>query len=278
MHKFTGHGSRGFSMISIAAFNQLRRASGRRAAHGFTLVELLVVIGIIAVLIAILMPALQQARAEARKLECLSNMRQLGIAMMGYFGENQGFLPYQATDQVLTFNTAGANENWLASLLPYLNNNIHVLVCPDAYYPIAFPADLAPDVNDDTNYLANGVVMGRRITVVPQPTQIICIQENVWDVNVAWLEPHLNPGITYNGSATYAEWHSPYTGWPSGETYCAIHNRYQTGNVIFVDGHGETRAFKGNHAGDFGLNPASEGWGPSNNTNAVNGTPYTAAF
>ena len=69
----------------------------RRTARGFTLVELLVVIGIIAILIAILMPALQKARESAKVTQCLSNLRQLGIAQGMYLIENKGRLPNRRT-------------------------------------------------------------------------------------------------------------------------------------------------------------------------------------
>jgi prepilin-type N-terminal cleavage/methylation domain-containing protein len=63
-----------------------------RRRKGFSLVELIVVIGIIAVLIAILLPAMQRARVYARYIACQSNMRQIGQAMMIYSNENKGWL------------------------------------------------------------------------------------------------------------------------------------------------------------------------------------------
>lgn len=75
--------------------------------RGFTLVELLVVISIIALLVALLLPALKLARETAQTAACLSNERQMGIALMGYVSENDGYLSFGHGDtgtwmQVLT--------------------------------------------------------------------------------------------------------------------------------------------------------------------------------
>lgn len=73
----------------------LSRSMARRPSAGFTLIELLVVISIIALLISILLPALQHAREAAKIVACGNNLRQFGIGIAAYANDQNGFVPPQ---------------------------------------------------------------------------------------------------------------------------------------------------------------------------------------
>ncbi len=93
-----------------------------RHKRAFTLIELLVVIAIIAILIALLLPAVQQAREAARRTQCKSNLKQIGIAMHNYHDVHRSFPPFfiHLTGDLTRIADPDKGANWLVLLLPQL--------------------------------------------------------------------------------------------------------------------------------------------------------------
>src|ERR1700709_615967 len=101
--------------------------------RGFTLVELLVDIGIIAVLISILLPALNTAREQARRIQCLSNVRQLTMAWIAYAGENKGRFCSSNTQAAFGGNT----NHWTERISAHMSMDF-MLAGVKGPYPSAF--------------------------------------------------------------------------------------------------------------------------------------------
>jgi prepilin-type N-terminal cleavage/methylation domain-containing protein/prepilin-type processing-associated H-X9-DG protein len=235
--------------------SELHRPAPRHSRRAFTLIELLVVIAIIAILAAILFPVFAQAREKARQTGCLSNMKQIGIGLQLYAQDYDETLPL-ANDYVKNFASPSAPPNFLGSLIPYVRSK-PIFNCPSA--PVETTAGLAPTAESSTNYMGNGVIMGRTLAVVPEPASIAYLHELGVLESVAWLRPVCDRNDRCSAWCYYHNKH-----W-----YTNLHS--SGGNLIFADGHAKYRTLMSMRTGDFGLTPPDRAVDPNSNSACDNG-------
>ncbi len=94
-----------------------------RKRRAFTLIELLVVIAIIAILIALLVPAVQKVRDAAARTQCINNLKQCGLAIHDYAGANKQFPPGCTSDAAPFGAGGGWGSSWMVFILPYVDQN-----------------------------------------------------------------------------------------------------------------------------------------------------------
>jgi len=238
------------------------KANGRSTRKkGFTLIELLVVIAIIAILAAMLLPALGKAKEKAKRTQCMNQVRQIGIATMMYSDDNNGKLPPQ--HRVVDFASPAATFNLWQGLVPYLGgqlNNatkVQILACPSAKNSPTSP----PTAVSETSYRANQLVLDRKLTGIPRPSDVVFIQEGQLRESVFITEPEWQNWTTFDGF--YTQWHT-FIDATKTEMFSNIHS--EGGNLIFTDGHAGYSKYRKLNSTDFGLvglNGKPVPWEPS---------------
>jgi len=215
---------------------------------GFTLIELLVVIAIIAILAAMLLPALEQARMKARQAVCMNNLKQIGLAVHMYLNDyNENFFPvwWSYTSDASSWRASGflralLDGNYLTggkiiwSVVPdgYILDSDGVVSCPDVkvrqwYRTIWGAADYGYNyyLGYDMEALGGGPSNFKKLGKVKKPSETALFMENVYAQRHYWYDSF------YMTIGDIDYW--------SGAFYYGRHFNYKFINTLFVDGHVE---------------------------------------
>lgn len=229
---------------TLSLVTQPRRAIRKTA---FTLLEVLVVVSIVALLLAVVLPALRGAKSRARRLQCAVGMRQIGVGLATYAAEANDTLPLNAGE---TWKTAGAvttgmqivsgiRDTWIEELQRAMGRAqspwLSPLRCPQSDY-CTTRLDCIVDVNErpGSGWILNAYCRGRKQTAIPVPSDGVLIMENgCWTYmaeDTGYLEfphqPEYYPHPDAYEEAASGRWAWPYAG----------HER----NILWCDGHVST--------------------------------------
>jgi prepilin-type processing-associated H-X9-DG protein/prepilin-type N-terminal cleavage/methylation domain-containing protein len=219
------------------------RAAFRRArSTGFTLIELLVIIAIIAILAAILFPVFAQAREKARQTSCLSNQKQIGLALMQYLQDYDEQFPKTDTNQIIPPAVGSpdpavnfAFPGWISNaLVPYAKSQ-DIYRCPSRNEGWADPRNNGQKISYEYNYLAltygesTGTYQGQLPTLanVGAPAELIAF----CDGDNSWIDIQYEQSYGFGGGWRFRDWNyyvnkTGQGSWHQGKN-----------NVIFCDGH-----------------------------------------
>lgn len=185
--------------------------------RAFTVVELLVVTGIIAILAAVLVPAVQSAIGRADAAKCMSNLKQIGEGLFAFASENDGVFPIAGGEiQRGALDPITKKPAWTEQLAPYVGNSWKIFQCQSAAKATACNKETSYFLGTRAAYLEAGTLAAVRQSKITSPSRLILAGDNLY------------PGFTVTDADKddYSK-NCPFAGPPphSGKS-----------NVLFADG------------------------------------------
>lgn len=197
-----------------------------RSRSAFSLIEVLVVIGIMIVLIGLLLPAIQRVRASADRTTCANNLRQIGLAITMYAKDKNGKFPESSHTTGVQFERA-----WIYKLRPYLENVDQVRVCPADPYAKQIVKEMG------TSYILNEYIC------VPGPDEALNLHRLVAPsrtITVFTRSDQMGVSVTDDHTHSRNWIRNPFTQNWQRITRDIQPDRFGTmANYLFADGHVE---------------------------------------
>jgi prepilin-type N-terminal cleavage/methylation domain-containing protein len=217
----------------------MQKMGWRVSRNGFTLIELLVVIAIIALLLAIITPALKKAKLLAHRVICTSNQHGIAVASISYMTENEGRFMYQhpGTEIAIAKARTSGYPNWITRVWPYIDGSKDAFRCPANKWRHDDPANIfMPTQEEEYSYVANGVITYYGRLQRTPPASIVAFFDDYDNQNGATLRPHFRGAMQQPGNVI-AQGANGWVGWMRYSNGFKLSDSPHEGRVnAFLDG------------------------------------------